>query len=91
MRAQQSVGEQIANHHWRDAHETARRAQQAFEATELGAALRAFEHCIGDAWRIDTELGFMDGRSDKAAKRAWEKADEARRTLMTHLKRAIGA
>jgi len=83
-----SVGEMIASHHFHDALCRAREADKAFRATELGRAFTWFESAVGNAWRLDTELGFTD-RGDKAAKRAWVNADQATQHFRVLLERLM--
>lgn len=83
-----TVGEMIAAHHANDAFFRARQNIEAFRKTEIGAAFLRFEQSLGEAWRLDTELGFRD-IGDKAAKRAWERSDQDRMTFLTFLDRLM--
>lgn len=87
MRTQQTVGEMIANHHWRDARNRALSVDRAFLETDLGRAFQDFKNAFGYAWQRDGQ----EHTSDKALRVAWERADAAERIFMTHLNRAIGA
>lgn len=85
MRAQKTVGEMIASHHWRDANDRARSAERAFLETDIGRAFLEFKNALGHAWQRDGQ----EHVSDKALRVAWQRADDAERMFMTHLNRAL--
>lgn len=60
---------------------TNRKRWEEFVATPIGKAFARFENLHGTAWQKDTEMGYQ-GYSDKAAKEAWKRSDEARRELL---------
>lgn len=77
-----TVGEMIANHHWRDTLNRARREEQAFRATPLGTALTSWENALASAWQADCR----ESISDKALNMAWEREEKARREFRTLLR-----
>ncbi len=80
-----TVGEMIALHHWRDALDRARREDQAFRATPLGAALTRWENALANAWQKDCQ----ETVSDRVLSAAWEREEQARREFLTLLDIAI--
>ncbi len=62
-----------------------------FCATPLGKAFTNFENLLGRAWIADSELGLLDYRSDVSAKKAWQRADEARKEFISELKKLLPA
>ena len=85
MRRQQTVGEMIASHHWRDASDRARKADKQFMDTELGRAFHAMLNAHARMWQLDGQ----EHVSDRAMKVATERDDEAQRTFLTLMSRAI--
>lgn len=85
MRKAMTVGETIANHHWRDAFSVARDANKPFADSNLGRAFNAMLNAHARAW----ELAGNEHASDRAIQAAEDRNDEAQRTFLTLMHRAI--
>ena len=81
----ETVGEMVANLHWRDAAEVARKDAKEFQDTDVGRALLAFENTHFRVVQCDCQ----EHISDKSLRVAWDRFDEAHRTLVTHIKRLM--
>ena len=65
----------------------ARKRDREWAETEIGKLFYAFENAHGQAWAADTDAAHLDNFSaDRRAKRAWEKASEARAAFLTILR-----
>lgn len=87
MRPAPTVGEIIASHHWREAFNAARAADKPFLDSPLGRAFLAMLSAHARTWQLDGQ----EHASDRAMKVAAERDEEAQRTFLTLMHRAIEA
>lgn len=85
MRRAATVGEMIASHHWREAFDRARDANRPFVESDLGRAFHAMLNAHARTWQLDGQ----EHPSDRAVKVAAERDEEAQRTFLTLMHRAI--
>jgi len=85
MRTLQTVGEMIAEHHFRDAMNNAAEAARSYNQTFVGRAIRSLISSLENACMLEAQ----EHVSLSKQATAWERVDECERTLRSVIDRAI--